>query len=123
MLRAAAAAIVPEAETMSADEWASFDGVIGMALAQRPPAVRRQLGLFLRVLDGVAVLRTGHRFPTLSLERRSRLLHALERGPVLLLRRGVWGLRTMVFMGYYARPGAAHEIGYRADPRGWEAER
>jgi hypothetical protein len=43
--------------------------------------------------------------------------------PALLLRRGSWGLRTLVLMGYYGRPDAKQEIGYRADPRGWEARR
>ena len=42
---------------------------------------------------------------------------------MLAVRRGFWGLRTLVFMGYYARPEAAAAIGYRADVRGWEARR
>jgi hypothetical protein len=120
LLRAAAVAIVPEAAMMSTVEWESFDDVIGRALAERPPAVRRQLALFLRVLDAMAVVRTGRRFATLNADRRAALLHGLERGRVLLLRRGVWGRRTIVFMGCYARPGAAVAIGYRADPRGWD---
>jgi hypothetical protein len=42
---------------------------------------------------------------------------------MLLLRRGIWGLRTLAFMAYYERPEAAAEIGYRATARGWEARR
>ena len=40
---------------------------------------------------------------------------------ILALRRGVWGVRTLAFMGYYARPEAAREIGYRAAAAGWAA--
>jgi hypothetical protein len=35
----------------------------------------------------------------------------------------MWGLRTLFLLGYYSRPAAAREIGYRADPRGWDARR
>ena len=51
------------------------------------------------------------------------MLETLQDAPVLLLRRGIWGLRTLAFMGYYTRPDAQRAIGYRADPRGWEARR
>ena len=57
-------------------------------------------GPFTRALAG--------RAHALSLRASSTL-------PLLLLRRGFWGLRTLVFLGYYARPEAAAEIGYRAD--------
>jgi hypothetical protein len=51
------------------------------------------------------------------------LLRGIENSRLLLLRRGIWGLRTLVFMGYYARPEAAAALGYAAAPRGWELRR
>ena len=69
------------------------------------------------------MLWSGRRFSALDVARRTRFLLALQNSPVLLLRRGIWGLRTLVFMGYYGRPEAAALIGYRADARGWEARR
>lgn len=122
-LRAAAIAFVPEAACLSPGEWAEFERVIDQALADRPPSVRRQIALFLRVLDVIAFLRTRTTLDGLAAERRADLLGVLERSRVKLLRRGVWGLRTVVFMGYYARPGVATEIGYRAHPGGWDARR
>ena len=47
----------------------------------------------------------------------------MQDAPLLLLRRGFWGLRTLIFMGYYGRDAARDAIGYRADPRGWEIRR
>ena len=45
---------------------------------------------------------------------------ALERAPFRLIRRGVWGLRTLVLMGYYTQPEVIAGLGYRADRAGWE---
>jgi hypothetical protein len=83
--------------------------------------VQRQLALFLRALNAFARMRTARSFHRLEDTARARVLETLQDSPVLLLRRGVWGIRTLVLMGYYARTSAGREIGYRADVRGWEA--
>ena len=121
VLRAAAEAIVPQSAGLDARGWTELFDIVDRALADRPPAVRRQVGFFLRMLDVLPVARYGRRFRDLDVDLRARVLGMLQDAPLLLLRRGVWGVRTLVFMGYYARPDAAEEIGYRADPRGWAA--
>jgi len=63
----------------------------------------------------------GFEFVLVDPARRTRLLSALQDSPVLLLRRGFWGLRTLIFLGYYTRPAVAAEIGWRAHPGGWSA--
>lgn len=90
------------------------------ALARRPPEVRRQIATFLRILDLLPVPRYGRRFSSLAPERRLAVLRWLERAPLLLLRRGVWGVRTLSYLAVYGQDGVRREIGYRADPRGWE---
>jgi hypothetical protein len=92
-------------------------------LNDRPKPIRKQFRLFLRLLDLLPVARFGRRFCSLDTARRERVLTALQDAPLLPLRRGVWGLRTLVFMGYYTRPDAAQVIGYQAHPRGWSARR
>jgi hypothetical protein len=67
------------------------------------------------------VLRYGRRFTALDAARRERFLDQLQNAPVLLVRRGIWGLRTLLLMGYYGRAAGGRVIGYRADPRGWKA--
>ena len=42
---------------------------------------------------------------------------------MLLFRRGVWGLRTLVMMGWYTNPSVIAALGYRASAAGWEARR
>ena len=119
--RAVATAAVPAAEALDEAGWARAEALVEAALAARPAAQRRQLRLFLRALDLLPLARWGRRFPALPPERRARVLAALERAPVMALRRGVWGVRTLAFMGWYGQADVRRGIGYRADPRGWSA--
>ena len=121
--RALAVAIVPDAATLDEKAWRDMDAAIAQALAKRPPAVRRQLALLIRVLDALPLLRWGRRFHALGAARRARFLDAMQYSPILLLRRGVWGLRTLVFLAYYTRPELQTTLGYRASARGWSARR
>ncbi len=97
--------------------------MVESALASRPPALRRQLRLFIRLLEWLPLLRYGRRLTRLDPERRARFLSGVQDAPLVLIRRGFWGLRTLVLLGYYARAAAAAEVGYRAHPAGWEARR
>ena len=112
--------VVPEAARLDEAAWGDAERIIEDALSLRPPALRRQLVIFVRLLDALPRVRYGRPLRALPPALRTRVLRAVERAPLLLLRRGFWGLRTLVFMGYYARPAAAAEIGYRAHPRGWQ---
>jgi hypothetical protein len=94
-------------------------GIVDEALGRQPPSVRRQLFLFIGLLDWLPVFRHGRRFRSLDPERRLRFLQTLQDSRLVLVRRGVWGLRTLIFMGYYARPAAYAAIDYRAHPDGW----
>ncbi len=95
--------------------------VVESGLRARPPSVSRQLRVFVRLLDGLARLRYGRGLSTLSRERRTRLLETMEDSPVRLLRQGIWGLRTLAFMGYYTREDIYRAIGYRPEAGGWES--
>jgi hypothetical protein len=115
--------VVPEARALSPDEWQSLEAIVEDALAGRPTPLCRQLVLLVRMIELVPLLRYGRGFTALDPARRTAVLHLLQGAPLVLLRRGFWGLRTLALMGYYGRPAAAAAIGYRADPRGWEARR
>jgi hypothetical protein len=65
----------------------------------------------------------GKSFRSLDREKRTAFLLSVENSPLVLLRRGFWGLRTFVFMGYYNLDSVREAIGYRAHPDGWEAQR
>jgi hypothetical protein len=119
--RAFAQCFIPETARATEPEWRDLEGVVRNALAARPPKVRRQIALFVRIIDLAARARHRRRFATLDNPRATALLEGFATSRVLLLRRGVWGLRTLVMMGWYTSPSVIAALGYRASPAGWEA--
>lgn len=119
--RALACTIVPEAGALDERAWSEVEGIIEAGLSKRPAAVRRQLRTLVRALDVLPLLRYGHRFRALDAAHRTHFLNGVQNASLLLLRRGFWGLRTIVYMGYYGRAEAGAAIGYRATLRGWDA--
>jgi hypothetical protein len=100
--RAIAQAMVPAAQRYDEATWGAMEATVEGALAPRPMAMQRQFVTFLRLANLLAVPMRGRTLVGLPVAERERVLHALERAPVALVRRGVWGVRTLVFMGHYA---------------------
>jgi hypothetical protein len=75
--------------------------------------VRRQFAVFLGVLRWAPMVRYGSRLDRLRTDRQDAVLRWFEDCPVGLLRKGFWGLKAMVFMGYYGQPETHELIGYR----------
>lgn len=121
--RALANSIVPEAVRLDEKSWREVESIIDEGLASRPESIRRQLRIFVRVLNALPLFRYGRTFRSLASDRRTAFLRSIENAPLLLVRRGFWGIRTLVFMGYYGRDAARDEVGYRATVRGWGARR
>lgn len=123
VFRAIAQTVVPEAARLDPGAWSEVERIVEEALAPRAPRLRRQLVILIRLLQWLPLLRYGRPFTALDPDRRTRFLAAIQDAPLLLLRRGFWGLRTLALMGYYARDAAAAEIGYRGRPDGWATRR
>jgi hypothetical protein len=117
--RALAEGLLPETRDLDAAGWQRAEEIIEGALADRPASVRRQIRLFIRAANLFPIARYGRSLAGLSPDRRTRFLQSLQNAPVLMLRRGVWGLRTLVFMGYYAQEPIREALGYRAGAEGW----
>lgn len=122
-LRPLATSFVPEIAGATAAEWSALEERIAQALAARPAAMRRQLGLFVRVLQAASRIRYRSGLAALDSGRRTALLEAFAGSPLLLFRRGIWGLRTLVMLGWYTQPSVVSALGYRAAPSGWQAPR
>lgn len=121
LFRAVVRATVPSAEGFDEARWTRAEEIVEVSLADRTGAMRRQVVLFLRLLDVLARVRFGRGLARLDPGLARRLLGRLERAPVLLLRRGVWGVRTLAFMGCYGQEAARVHLGYAAAAAGWEA--
>jgi hypothetical protein len=120
-IRVIARAVVPEAASLDESGWASFERLLEGAVSARPAGVARQLRAFLRILGFIARVRHGRGLADLTAREAGGLLERLAASRLLLLRRGVWGLRTLMLLGYYADDGRARALGYRASPAGWSA--
>ena len=121
ILRAVATTVVPESASLDEHAWTEVEGVIEEALAKRPNRVRRQLVVFFRLLQALPIARYAKPLTRLNAGQRVAFLESIERSRVLLIRRGFWGVRTLIFMGYYTREDIAAAIGYRARRDGWAA--
>jgi hypothetical protein len=111
-LRILAARIVPETTDLDAEGLNRFFDIIDGALLERPESVRGQFATFLWVLRLAPAIRYGRPFERLSRERQDAVLRWFEDCPVGLLRKGFWGLKAMVFMGYYGQPETNPLVGY-----------
>ena len=58
------------------------------------------------------LFRWGTSFERLSGPRQDRVLRWLQDAPLTKLRAGFWGLKTLVFMGYYGQPELWPELPY-----------
>ena len=118
-LRALACCFIPETADASETQWAELEATVTRAVAARPPALARQLAALIRLLDGLALLRYGRGLAGLDPVRLTRLLERLAHSRLLLLRRGIWGLRTLLQLGWYTQSSVTAALGYRAEPAGW----
>jgi hypothetical protein len=108
-----AARIVPEFASL--DEGARERGLalVEDLIASRPPRVRRELAFFLRLVRWLPALRYGRPIDWLAPADQDAALAWFQRAPLALLRKGFWGLKTLVFLAYYGRPEVGAAIGYR----------
>ena len=118
--RALVETVAPSA-ALDAQGWREVARLREATLAGRPRLERAQLALLLALLEWLPVVRFGRRFSRLDPPARARLLEALSRSPLRLLRAGVWGARTLALLCVYGRQAAWPDLGYRPDRRGWEA--
>jgi len=111
-LQVLASRIVPETKELDDDGRKRFFDIVDGALLDRPEQVRRQFAIFLGLIRSAPLIRYGKTFEKLSSDRQDAVLRWFEDFPVGLLRKGFWGLKAMVFMGYYGQPETNELIGY-----------
>lgn len=120
-LRPMLATFVPGAGDLSDEALEALLARVDERLAAEEPSLGRRLRLFVRVLDLFPLLGYGRTFRGLSPARRTEFCARVEKSRIALLRVGLWGLRTLLFLGWYGDPEVQARLGYRPDPRGWEA--
>ena len=112
LLVSLAGRIVPESASMAGSPRAQMLSLIDEALAARPPAMRRQFGLFLIVLRWAPLLRYLRPLDRLDPRRQDAALRWFQDCPIQAVRSGFWGVRTLIFIGYYGRPDVGRDLAY-----------
>ena len=121
VLHAIATTVVPETPSLNSRAWSEMEAVVAGALSNRPAKLQRQFIVFLRLLQTLPLVRHARTFTTLSEHQRVAFLASVEHSRLLVVRRGFWGVRTLIFMGYYTRDDVADAIGYCPSANGWAA--
>lgn len=122
ILHAIATTVIPEAASLDTRAWSEIDSVVELLVARGGARAQRRIIAFLRVVQHLPLARFGRWFTALDASRRTAFLETLERSRLLLVRRGVWAVRTMVLMAYYTREDVCESIGYSPSTDGWAPE-
>jgi len=112
--------MVPPSRDLSQEQRARFFALIDDMLSTRPRGMVRLLGLFLVVLRWLPLLRFGGRLDHLAPERQTRALTWFEDFPLGVVRTGFWGVKTLVFLGYYGQPEIARAVAWTPSRTGNE---
>jgi len=104
--------ITPEVAALDPDGRARMEAIVDTALMDRDQTTRTQFGTFLSVIKMVPVVRYGRTFDRLGADQRAAVLTWFQDCPISLLRKGFWGLKVLVFMGYYGQEENWDSIGY-----------
>ena len=107
-----AARVVPESAGAPPQVTEPLLAAVDEELRPRSRLQQLEFKLLLFAIRWMTVPFTLHRFERLPGERQDRWLSFLENAPLTLLRVGIWGLKTLVFLGYYTQDGVQQRIVY-----------
>jgi len=110
--------ITPEVAALDPDARARMAEIIDTALLDRDEATRSQFGTFLSVIRMAPLIRYGRVFDRLDADQRDAVLRWFQDCPISLLRKGFWGLKVLVFMGYYGQEENWSSVGYAPEFNG-----
>jgi len=98
-----AACIVPETATASTQSIDAMANAVDGQLQPRPRLQQFAFKLLLLGLSWMTLLPAGW---------LASLLHLLEAFPLRLVRVGIWGLKTLIYLGYYSQESVQQRINY-----------
>jgi hypothetical protein len=112
--------IVPDIATLPETEQLEVVCRIDDALWGREPALRMQFLAFLKILKLSFLPRHLKTFDRIKPAQQDDLIRKFEDHSIGKLRSGIWGVRTLIFMGYYGNPGRAKQFHYTPSLNGNE---
>lgn len=112
--------IVPDLASFNPKEESDFLTEVEQSLAVRAKSMRKQFALFLFVIRWIPLLRWGKTFDRLPAEKQDSILKWLQNSSPSLIRKGFWGLKVLVYLGFYGNPDRWSSLGYAPSFRGNE---
>jgi len=110
--RAVQRCALPSCRSFTPGQWDESFRIVNHMLAGKPVSVRRQLVAFLALIDVLAWITGGTGFQDLDPARQTRVLGMLFDAPVPILRKGFWGLNTLVKLSVFGQPSVYPSIRY-----------
>jgi hypothetical protein len=104
--------IIPESAGSPPGVRCQLVAIVDNLLGRQPAGQRFQFKLLLFALRWMTVPFTLQPLENLPPGRQDYFLRRLEGAPLTILRVGIWGLKTLVFMGYYGQEPVVAGIGY-----------
>ena len=103
---------VPRSRTFTEDQVRASLAIVDTLLEDQPAALKRQLLAFVVLIEALAFLAGAGRFRELGRARQDQVLDWLFAAPVPLLRKGFWGLNTLVKASVFCQPSVHPSIRY-----------
>jgi hypothetical protein len=122
-LLAVAGVIIPSVGSLDEKGRRRFAAIVNVAMSDKPPKVVGQFKFFLFMLRWMTLPFFLRPFDRLGITSQTRVMRFLEYFPIGLVRTGIWGLKALVFMGYYGQPAISKAIGYTPSMDGNEVLR
>lgn len=112
--------IVPPVGDLDEAEQMAVVKAVDEALALRTPAIQLQFKVFLDLIRLSTLVRHRKTLERLPFEKLDVQLTKLENHPVAKFRTGFWGVKTLIYMGYYGDPDRAAQFDYTPSLKGNE---
>lgn len=112
--------LVPDIGQLPRERQLDVIRVVDGALSEREPALQVQFGAFLKILNLAPFPRHFKTLKGLPPAIQDKWLRKFENSSIQKFRTGFWGLRTLIFMGYYGDPARAKEFNYTPSFKGNE---
>ena len=104
--------IIPEDENSPGGGSMQTAAVVDWYMKRIPENIRKQILLFLDVIQFTGIFFGGKRFSNNNIQDQERQLKWMENNKVRLFRMGFFGIKTFIEMGYYTREDIWKTINY-----------
>lgn len=90
----------------------SFVNALIMEKIQSDKWIIRKIRIFLFLVQALALCSYGRKFQKLDRVRQTHLLGRFRNSPIAVIRKGFWGLSTLIKLSVYAHPRTQRQIEY-----------